>query len=168
MCWTLSSWRMQITSSKALTTRRRCPAIAAPVKQGDPYDLVSIGAVGFGILAILVMAFRQWIAHPEACRRIDRILDSLEQIPRFKGAFPHFVRATTLKVVQWIPRDDGADLVETSLLIQGLICAREFFSGDTPQESDLRERINLRLRCRRLVRFRSPQCPAVVILALEP
>ncbi|WP_432444792.1 proline racemase family protein [Rhizobium leguminosarum] len=60
----------------------------------------------------------------------------------FQGAFPHFVRATTLEVVQWIPRDDGADLVETSLLIQGLICAREFFSGDTPQESDLRERIN--------------------------
>ncbi len=113
-----------------------------PVKQGDPYDLVSIGAVGFGILAIVVMTFRQWIAHPEACRRIDRIVDSLEQIPRFKGAFPHFVRATTLKVVQWIPRDDGADLVETSLLIQGLICAREFFSGDTPVESDLRKRIN--------------------------
>lgn len=73
-----------------------------PVKHGDPYDLVSIGAVGFGVLAILVMAFRQWIAHPEACRRVDRILDSLEQIPRFKGAFPHFVRATTLKVLKWI------------------------------------------------------------------
>lgn len=113
-----------------------------PVKRGDPYDLVSIGAVGFGILAILVMAFRRWIVLAEACRRIEMILNSLEQIPRFKGAFPHFVQATTLKVVEWIPKDDGADLVETSLLIQGLICAREFFSGDSPQESRLRSRIN--------------------------
>ncbi|WP_260685471.1 MULTISPECIES: hypothetical protein [Rhizobium] len=126
-----------------------------PVKQGDPFDLVSIGAVGFSILAILVMAFRQWIAHPEACRRIERILDSLEQIPRFKGAFPHFVRATTLKVVQWIPREDGAYLRPRVLFRR--YAARERLTGADQS----------RLRCRRLVWFRSPRRPAVLVLALE-
>lgn len=126
-----------------------------PVKQGDPFDLVSIGAVGFSILAILVMAFRQWIAHPEACRRTERILDSLEQIPRFKGAFPHFVRATTLKVVQWIPREDGAYLRPRVLFRR--YAARERLTGADQS----------RLRCRRLVWFRSPRRPAVLVLALE-
>jgi hypothetical protein len=35
-------------------------------------------------------------------------------------------------------KDDGGDLVETSFLMMGLLCAREYFSRDTPSESKIR------------------------------
>ena len=30
--------------------------------------------------------------------------------------------------------DDGADIVETSYLLMGFLCAREYFNKDTPRE----------------------------------
>lgn len=106
-------------------------------------DLVSIGGIGFGIMVLVVLVHRKLISRKDACLRLLKIVQSLEQISRFRGAFPHFVRPSHLKIVRWKPRDDGGDLVETSLLVQGLICAREFFSGLSAEESDLRGRINM-------------------------
>lgn len=107
----------------------------------DHYDLVSIGGVGFGVMSILVLAHRGWVEWDAACERVALILDSLEKIPRFKGAFPHFVTAGSLDVVPLLAGDDGGDLVETALLLQGLICARQYFSGSTDMEIRLRARI---------------------------
>ncbi|MCW3117511.1 MAG: hypothetical protein JWM28_1593, partial [Chitinophagaceae bacterium] len=39
-------------------------------------------------------------------------------------------------------KDDGADLVETSYLFQGLLCARQYFNTENKIEQDLRNRIN--------------------------
>ena len=38
-------------------------------------------------------------------------------------------------------KDDGADLVETAYLFQGLLCARQYFDGNNKAETDLRDRI---------------------------
>lgn len=38
-------------------------------------------------------------------------------------------------------RDNGADLVETAFLMQGLLAARQYFSGDNVQEKMIREKI---------------------------
>ena len=38
-------------------------------------------------------------------------------------------------------KDDGSDIVETSFLFQGLLCARQYFNADTPAEKSLRDRI---------------------------
>lgn len=111
------------------------------VRDGASSDLISIGGVGFGLLAIVVMASRGWLPRSEAARRVDRIIASLERVPRFKGAFPHFVRRD-FSVVPLVPCDDGGDLVETALLAQGLICAREFFSFDEPEEIGVRVGVN--------------------------
>lgn len=108
----------------------------------DHYDLVSIGGVGFGVMAILVLVHRGWIERDAACERLALILESLENIPRFKGALPHFVTAERLDVVPLLEGDDGGDLVETALLLQGLICARQYFSGPHGTETFLRDRIN--------------------------
>jgi hypothetical protein len=48
----------------------------------------------------------------------------------------------TGKVKRFSPKDDGADLVETSYLFQGLLCARQYFNRDSPKENQLRTRIN--------------------------
>ncbi|SCW88994.1 hypothetical protein SAMN02927900_06185 [Rhizobium mongolense subsp. loessense] len=115
----------------------RCSTDGRPIS-----DLISIGGTGFGIMAILVLVHRQWVSRSNAYARILKIVATLEKIPRFRGAFPHFISANTLEVVPFVPHDDGGDLVETALLVQGLICAREFFDCPSDAEAGLRRRID--------------------------
>jgi hypothetical protein len=37
--------------------------------------------------------------------------------------------------------DNGGDLIETSFLMQGLLCARQYFTRNTPQEKEIRDTI---------------------------
>lgn len=115
----------------------RCSTDGRPIS-----DLISIGGTGFGIMAILVSVHRQWVSRSNAHARISKIVATLERTPRFRGAFPHFINADTLEVVPFVPGDDGGDLVETALLVQGLICAREFFDATSDAEAGLRGRID--------------------------
>jgi hypothetical protein len=61
---------------------------------------------------------------------------------KFHGAFPHWLNGTTGVVIPFSTKDDGADLVETSYLLAGLLTARQFFSGTDPNETNLRNDIN--------------------------
>jgi hypothetical protein len=49
---------------------------------------------------------------------------------------------TTGAAIAFSQKDDGGDLVETSFLMMGLLCARQFFSGPDAAEADLRNSIN--------------------------
>ena len=113
---------------------------------GDPdNDLVAIGGSGFGVMAIVVAIERGWIDRPAGLARLLAMLDFLEAVPRFHGMFSHFIDGRSGRVIPFRRKDDGADLVETTLLFQGLICAREYFAGGSPEESRLRERVDLLL-----------------------
>ena len=105
-------------------------------------DLVSLGGVGFGIMAIIVMAHREWLARERAALRVSTIIEALRKITRYRGGFPHFVKASDLNSVPLVPMDDGADLVETALLVQGLICAREYFDEKTRVEDNIRQQVD--------------------------
>jgi hypothetical protein len=62
---------------------------------------------------------------------------------RYHGAFPHWMNGATGATVPFSPQDDGADLVETSYLLQGLLCARQYFSNTSdPDETALRDSVN--------------------------
>ncbi len=41
------------------------------------------------------------------------------------------MNGTTGKTIPFGRLDDGADIVETSYLFMGLLCAKEYFNGDT-------------------------------------
>jgi hypothetical protein len=113
---------------------------------GDPAnDLVGIGGSGFGVMAIIVAVERGWIDRAQALRRLHRMLGFLKTVPRFHGMFSHFINGRTGGVIPFRRKDDGADLVETTLLFQGLICAREYFVDGSPEECRLRERVDLLL-----------------------
>ena len=51
------------------------------------------------------------------------------------------MNGTTGKTIPFSRRDDGADIVESSYLMTGLICAREYFNQNNPVENELRNRI---------------------------
>ncbi|MER8422078.1 beta-glucosidase, partial [Mesorhizobium sp. M1329] len=110
---------------------------------GDPAnDLVTIGGSGFGIAAIIVAVEREWIDRAAALPRLHGMLDFLENSPRYHGVFPHFVNGRTGATIPLGRKDDGADLVETTFLFQGLICAREYFAEMATEEVLLRQRVN--------------------------
>jgi len=99
--------------------------------QYPPDDLVAVGGTGFGVMALVVAAERGWVARAEAVSRLGHMLGVLEQAERHHGAYPHFLHGRTGKTITFGPKDDGGDLVETALLMMGLLAARQYFAEDT-------------------------------------
>lgn len=105
-------------------------------------DACAIGGTGFGIMATIVAVERGWIGRDTAVRRLSKIADFLANSDCFHGIYPHFMDGNTGKTIKFDRLDDGADLVETSYLLMGFLCAREYFNDSTPREIYLRNRIN--------------------------
>jgi len=104
-------------------------------------DKTVSGGSGFGVMALIVAVERGWITRDAGLQRMANILDVLLRATCYHGAFPHFMDGSTGATIPYSRKDDGGDLVETSLLFMGLLCAREYFNRDTPAENLLRGRI---------------------------
>jgi hypothetical protein len=113
-----------------------------PARSHHPQDLVATGASGFGIMAMLVAVERGWISREAALERLGRKLDLLTRATCYHGVFPHFLDGRTGATIPFMRKDDGGDLVETSLLFMGLLCARQYFQRDNSAEKSIRDRIN--------------------------
>lgn len=106
-------------------------------------DVVTAGGTGFGVMSILVGIERGFISRTEGLNRIVKITSFLKNnCTRYHGAFSHWINGATGSTVPFRVNDNGADLVETSYLIQGLLCARQYFDGLDATETDLRSDIN--------------------------
>lgn len=105
-------------------------------------DVVTTGGSGFGIMAIIAATHRGWISREQARERLDKIAGFLERADRFHGAWPHWLHGPSGKVKPFSPKDDGGDLVETSFLVQGLLCARQYFREGSPAEQALAARLD--------------------------
>jgi len=105
-------------------------------------DIVAMGASGFGVMAIMVGADRGFITHQQAIDRLLKITNFLEHADRFHGAWPHFLNGRTGHVLPVFGMyDDGADLVETSFMMEGLLAARQYFRNDSLSGQELYDRI---------------------------
>ncbi|MFZ1992107.1 MAG: glucoamylase family protein [Alphaproteobacteria bacterium] len=111
-------------------------------RASDQSDRVAVGGSGFGVMAILVAAERGWITRDQALSRLTQIASHLERAKSYHGVFPHFMDGATGETIPFAPGDDGGDLVETSFLFQGLLCARQYFATGSEAETGLRNRIN--------------------------
>ncbi|MCH4821780.1 hypothetical protein ML462_01230 [Gramella lutea] len=105
-------------------------------------NMIASGASGFGVMALIVGAERNFITRDQFIDRMEKILNFLEKAERFHGAYSHFIDGPTGKVEPFFgKKDNGADLVETSFLMQGLLTVRQYLSEDNAAEKKLRERI---------------------------
>jgi hypothetical protein len=105
-------------------------------------NIVTTGGSGFGIMAIITGIERGFITRQQGLDRMVRIVDFLgKKAERFHGAFPHWMNGTTGKTIAFSTKDNGADLVETAFLIQGLLTARMYFDQSDTKESMLRSDI---------------------------
>jgi|KBSMisStandDraft_5_1062788.scaffolds.fasta_scaffold11656_3 hypothetical protein len=106
-------------------------------------ETVTTGGSGFGIMTIPVAISRNFISRAEGLARVQKIVGFLKNTtPKFHGAFSHWMNGSTGAVVPFGTNDDGADLVETSYMMMGLLTARQFFNGAAVDETNLRADIN--------------------------
>jgi hypothetical protein len=106
-------------------------------------DVVTSGGSGFGVMAIVTGIHRNFITRAEGLTRMQKIVGFLKNnAQKFHGAFPHWLNGATGAVVPFSTKDNGADLVETSYLMQGLLTARQYFNGSDAAEAGLRSDIN--------------------------
>lgn len=104
---------------------------------GQGKNIVTTGGSGFGIASFPVAVERGWISREQALERMDKVLDFLEKVPTYHGAFSHWYFDDSAQTRSFSEKDDGGDLVETAFLMQGLLIARQYFS----EENDLVNRI---------------------------
>lgn len=104
---------------------------------GYDSNLIAIGGSGFGLMNILVGVQRGIITRAEAVTRLQTALTWLQNADRFHGAWGHWYYGDSGHVREIFSGDNGADLVETSFLCEGLICVREFFKNGTATEQAL-------------------------------
>ena len=109
---------------------------------GYGQEVVTTGGSGFGVMAIIVAAERGWIGRRDAVSHLLKSVKFLAKANSYHGVFPHFLDGATGRTIPFSRKDDGSDLVETSFLMGGLLCARQYFAGADPQETELRNRIN--------------------------
>lgn len=100
-------------------------------------NVITTGATGFGLMAIISAIDRGYITKAEGTSRLNKILTFLEKADRFHGAWPHWMVGETGKVKPFSSKDDGGDLVETSFIAQGLICIKQYFKNGNQQEKKL-------------------------------
>nr|WKN34781.1 glucoamylase family protein [Tunicatimonas sp. TK19036] len=109
--------------------------------QNDQH-VVTIGGSGFGVMAILVGIERGYITREEGQKRLQQIVDFLENADRFHGAWPHWLDGETGKVKPFSTKDDGGDLVETAFMVQGLLAVRQYFADGNEAEQALAAQID--------------------------
>jgi hypothetical protein len=106
-------------------------------------DVVTSGGTGFGIMAVPVAIERKFITREAGLARVQQMVNFLtNKAARFHGAFSHWINGTTGAVVPFGEKDNGADIVETSYLMMGLLTARQYFNGSGLAETKLRTEIN--------------------------
>lgn len=104
-------------------------------------DIVTTGGTGFGIMALIAGAERNYFSKNEAVNLIAKMVDFLGKTERFHGAWAHWYDSKTGKPFSFSKYDDGGDLVETAFLAQGLLTARAYLQNGTESEKQLAEKI---------------------------
>lgn len=115
------------------------------IREGTKHspDIVTSGGTGFGVMALIAGMERGFIDKMQGLGRIQNIVSFLkDKAQRFHGAFPHWMNGASGATIPFSANDNGADLVETSLLMMGLITARQYFAGTDASEANLRNDIN--------------------------
>ncbi len=102
-------------------------------------ETVTTGGSGFGLMAIPVGISRGFITRQAGAERALKIVNFLkDKAVKYHGAFPHWLNGTSGATIAFSTYDNGADLVETAFLIEGLLTLRSYFDGTDATETAIR------------------------------
>lgn len=105
-------------------------------------DVVTLGGSGFGVAGLLVGIDRGFINRADGVARLTKIVNYLSKADRFHGMWPHWLYGPTGKVKPFGQKDDGGDLVESSFMMQSLLCVRQYFREGNTAEKQLADKID--------------------------
>ena len=106
-------------------------------------NMIATGASGFGVMALITGTERGFISRKESVERFTKIVNFIEKADKYHGAVAHFIDGTTGKTEPFFgTKDNGADLVETSFFVQGLLAAHQYFNKDNAEEKNIRQKID--------------------------
>ncbi len=97
-------------------------------------NVITTGGSGFGIMAIIAGIERGFIARDKGIAMIRKMVDFLKRADRFHGAWPHWLYGETGRIKPFSEKDNGADIVETAYLMQGLLTARQYLEKGNSDE----------------------------------
>ena len=107
---------------------------------GNDMNIITIGGSGFGIMAIIAGIERGYITRNQGVEMLNKMVSFLKRADRFHGAYPHWLNGETGKVKPFSRKDNGADIVETAYLMQGLLTARQYLiNGDASEKALAKE-----------------------------
>lgn len=116
--------------------------ISGMAKERFTSDVVTTGGTGFAVMSIPAAIERNFISRTDGLARVTKIVNFLNNnATTYHGAFAHWINGSSGATIPFSPHDDGADLVETSYLMEGLLTARQYFNGSGADEKSLRTAI---------------------------
>jgi hypothetical protein len=118
------------------------PSCGMARERNSSGDIVTTGGSGFGIMAMIVGMERGFISRTDGIARLDKILGFLETCDRFHGVWPHWLNGVTGKTQPFSAQDNGGDVVETSYMLMGLLCMRQYLDSSVAEEKTEIDRIN--------------------------
>ncbi len=132
----------------------------------------SISAVGFALTADVIGAYRGYVTRRAAAARVLKVLSFLWSLPQgpgrrrdagYHGFFYHFLNMRTgLRY-----RNSELSTMDTTLLMAGVLAARQYFDRDTPTERRIRRLANQLYR-RVNWRWAAPGADGLVSMAWYP
>lgn len=92
----------------------------------------SIASVGFGMAALPIGIENGWISYQEGYDRTLGTIDTLEGMQRTHGFYYHFVEMSSARRAG----TSEVSIIDTAILICGLIVAGEYFGGEIKERVD--------------------------------
>mgnify|MGYP005932156111 CR=1 FL=1 len=111
-------------------------------RSNDRLEIATIGGSGFGVMAIIVGVERGFITREQGAERLLKIVEFLNKADSYHGIWAHWMDGATGKTIPFSRKDDGADLVESAFMFEGLLAAHQYFTHDNPTENRIRGLIN--------------------------
>jgi hypothetical protein len=104
-------------------------------------NTVTTGGSGFGMMALIVGVERGFITRSQAVERWSKVVAFLETADRFHGVWPHWLNGDSGTTIPFSVKDNGGDLVETALLMQGLLTVQTYLDPGNTTEKVLIDKI---------------------------
>ena len=106
-------------------------------------NICTTGGTGMGLMTLVVGVERGFITRSAAASRILQMVSFLEDTAtRYHGVWSHWIDGSSGETIPFSTYDNGADLVETAFLIQGMLTVRQYFDGSDAVETEIRMRID--------------------------
>ena len=88
-------------------------------------ETATIGGSGFGVMAIIVGIERGFVTREQGAERMLKIVRFLsdKNTDSYHGMWAHWMNGKTGKTIPFSRKDDGADIVESAFMFEGLLAA---------------------------------------------